>query len=302
MAPNSNDDTTPSKREPADKVRLSTVSAKYDIGDKGYLTEVEKSMRDMDESGRGHLTNEQVAGIKEETLALRNANKLLKKWIIAMVVLVIFFGISNVCVSIIAARMSKDTSVNAESGLLTVKDHEDVSVMTVGTSHQYKFVFTEDRCVSAGLVADMFAQTMAGTDLTAVFIEGQVQDDDSMVVRALKPNPDTSFMNQTHVCFGTTVAVAGEVVTCIDLTDHQCEVQNGNSRGRQLSVEEHNQMTQAKRKLMHGRLARHLYVHGEDEICESLPREWCEEPVERDDQHPVWFPYPDTEGPGVGVY
>uniref|UniRef100_A0A7S2Y716 Uncharacterized protein n=1 Tax=Entomoneis paludosa TaxID=265537 RepID=A0A7S2Y716_9STRA len=260
MAPKDHNDST-TKRQPPNSFRLSTVSSLYDVGDKGFLTEAEKSLRGMDEDGRGHLTIEQVAGIKEETHALRIANKLLKKWIMAMALAVVVLGLCNILVSIIAVRLSKDTILNTETGLLTVKDHDDVSVMTVGASLRYNFQFSgedEDRCVKLNTIADMFARTMAGTELTAVIIGG-VDENSSAVpteVRALKPNPDTSLLNQTHVCFGSTDAT-GEVLTCIDLTDHGCDVNNGDNR-RQLSEKEHKELTMAKHQLMHHHLARHL--------------------------------------------
>lgn len=40
--------------------RLTTVSRFYDIDGDGQLDEAEQAMRDMDQSRRGHLTNEQV--------------------------------------------------------------------------------------------------------------------------------------------------------------------------------------------------------------------------------------------------
>ena len=43
--------------------QLSMISRKYDIDGDGQLDEAELAMRNMDKSGRGHLTNEQVHSI-----------------------------------------------------------------------------------------------------------------------------------------------------------------------------------------------------------------------------------------------
>uniref|UniRef100_A0A7S3DU96 Uncharacterized protein n=1 Tax=Entomoneis paludosa TaxID=265537 RepID=A0A7S3DU96_9STRA len=148
--------------------QLSTVSALYDVGHKGYLTPAEESARRMDQENKGYLSNEQVASLKEETQALRQANRLLQHWIMGLALTVLILGISNIVMSIVAARLAQDTSVSDESGLMTVKDHENVPVMTVGTSQRYNFVFRseQDRCVSARLLATMFSQTVEGVGIT----------------------------------------------------------------------------------------------------------------------------------------
>jgi Ca2+-binding EF-hand superfamily protein len=40
--------------------RLSDVGKLYDVNGDGKLDEAEQAMRDMDETGRGYLTNEKV--------------------------------------------------------------------------------------------------------------------------------------------------------------------------------------------------------------------------------------------------
>jgi Ca2+-binding EF-hand superfamily protein len=46
--------------------RLSRVSKMYDINGDGVLDEAERAMRELDETGRGYLTNEKVYELMSE--------------------------------------------------------------------------------------------------------------------------------------------------------------------------------------------------------------------------------------------
>ena len=46
---------------------LSVVSKAYDRANKGYLDQTEQKMRDMDESGRGHVPNHVVYDLMQES-------------------------------------------------------------------------------------------------------------------------------------------------------------------------------------------------------------------------------------------
>ena len=48
--------------------RLSTVSRMYDVDGDGVLDEAEQQMRNMDKSGRGHLSNETVYKMMQEQM------------------------------------------------------------------------------------------------------------------------------------------------------------------------------------------------------------------------------------------
>ena len=47
--------------------QLSVVSKAYDRGNKGYLDQTEQKMRDMDESGNGHVPNNVVYDLMQES-------------------------------------------------------------------------------------------------------------------------------------------------------------------------------------------------------------------------------------------
>lgn len=47
--------------------QLSVVSKAYDRGNKGFLDKTEQTMRDMDESGRGHVPNNVVYDLMQES-------------------------------------------------------------------------------------------------------------------------------------------------------------------------------------------------------------------------------------------
>lgn len=67
------------KAATAERNRLSAVSKKYDIDGDGHLNDVEQAMRDMDESGRGFVSNEKVHGIMKDLLAAQKELFTMKK-------------------------------------------------------------------------------------------------------------------------------------------------------------------------------------------------------------------------------
>mmetsp|Transcript_7167 Transcript_7167/g.15650 ORF Transcript_7167/g.15650 Transcript_7167/m.15650 type:complete len:95 (-) Transcript_7167:927-1211(-) len=58
----------------ASGVALSVVSKQYDRGNKGFLDPYERKMRELDQSGKGHLDNTVVYDLVRESLEAQ------KKW------------------------------------------------------------------------------------------------------------------------------------------------------------------------------------------------------------------------------
>ena len=62
--------------------KLSAISRQYDVGNKGFLSDAEMQMREMDSENRGYLTNAQVAQVVEQTMTIREANMTLRNYLI----------------------------------------------------------------------------------------------------------------------------------------------------------------------------------------------------------------------------
>jgi hypothetical protein len=112
---------------------LSSVSKRYDVGDKGFLTDIEQEMRGMDSDNVGHLTNAKVSAIVSETLALREKTDRMKTWIGILGVFVVILALSNLGTAFAAAWLAKDTTVNESTGVLLMKDSDTpVAVQSYG--------------------------------------------------------------------------------------------------------------------------------------------------------------------------
>jgi hypothetical protein len=107
--------------------KLSYVSKMYDIDNKGYLTEEERHMREMDVEGRGYLTKEQVYDIVKSKLDEEYDVKQYKKltcWMVGFMVLLTLCGFGT---SYTSAILSKEINVDSgESAAVLVKNTDRV--------------------------------------------------------------------------------------------------------------------------------------------------------------------------------
>jgi hypothetical protein len=114
---------------------LSAVSRMYDIDGDGVLDEAELAMRNLDSSGRGHLTNDSVYKLMQEQMAQQRQLFKFKKIMIGLSVVVFLLTLSNLGTSFAAAYLAKDTSVNDKDVL--VNSHTNKALSTQTTSAQY---------------------------------------------------------------------------------------------------------------------------------------------------------------------
>lgn len=130
--PSNNQDSEQGLRQrPAPKLstnnKLGHVSVMYDINNKGYLTEEERHMREMDIEGRGYLTKEQVYDIVKRKLDEEYDVAQYKKltcWMIGFMVLLTLCGFGT---SYTSAILSKEINVDdGESAAVLVKNTDRV--------------------------------------------------------------------------------------------------------------------------------------------------------------------------------
>jgi len=105
---------------------LTEVSKKYDQGGKGYLTEAERALRQIDRENKGYLDLSQVLAIMDSLQeeqkrsselidTIRSEHKKavsMKRAVIILTLFVVMLCIANIGTSFVAARLVKDTKVD----------------------------------------------------------------------------------------------------------------------------------------------------------------------------------------------
>jgi ferric-dicitrate binding protein FerR (iron transport regulator) len=104
---------------PSDAKALSAVSKKWDVDNKGFLTEEERALRNLDVKGPGALTSKQLSALAEQCGALRKENKQLKRGLVGLALLagmlltvLLFVG------TVAAVKASTDTATDRETGVM----------------------------------------------------------------------------------------------------------------------------------------------------------------------------------------
>jgi hypothetical protein len=171
--------------------KLGFVSQMYDMDQKGYLTEEELLMREMDVEGRGYLTKEQVYEIVKQKLDEEydiKQYKMMSCWMMGFMVLLAICGFGT---SYTSAILSKETNADVESGAVLVKNTGKVVGFdsigdTLGFSELSDAEYTERKLtVLAEMAEDEFneehahrklASTRAAT--TILFDQGKCSEKD----------------------------------------------------------------------------------------------------------------------------
>jgi hypothetical protein len=121
--------------------KLSTFSKMYDIDGDGKLDEAELAMRNMDQSGRGYLTNDKVYKLMEKQLETQRQLFRTKRVMFVLLALVVILALSNLGTSFAAAHLAKDTSTSTNAELVDRKTNEQLS--TQSSSSQIDIALTE---------------------------------------------------------------------------------------------------------------------------------------------------------------
>lgn len=120
---------------------LSRVSQMYDINGDGMLDEAERAMRELDETGRGYLTNEKVYELMNDHLKMQKDMFRFKKVLIGMTVFIVLLTLSNLGTSLAAAYLAKDTTTNGNNDLINTRNNEAVSTQTTSDAFDYSRAF-----------------------------------------------------------------------------------------------------------------------------------------------------------------
>jgi hypothetical protein len=123
--------------------RLSDVGKLYDVNGDGKLDEAEQAMRDMDETGRGYLTNEKVYELMLEHNKTQKSLFKLKKVVAILGVFVVLLTICNLGTSIAAAYLAKDTTINEKNELVNMDTNEPISTQSMAEDFNYVRAYNE---------------------------------------------------------------------------------------------------------------------------------------------------------------
>ena len=239
--------------------QLSMVSRSYDIGDKGFLTDTEQSMREMDSDNVGHLTNSKVSAIVTETLALRDKTNRMKIWLGILGATVVVLGLSNLGTAFAAAWLAKDTTVNESTGQLMVKD-SDTPVMVQSTGQTSNLVLEKSNsyygCMDREDAAKLWTGVLDGTPSSITIREPSQQDADVdptlQAFSALALTTNGATWSETMACMPVSGSSGDKV--CIDFTDSRCDADHTD---RALEVIDHH----TRRKLFHAAGQGHRGLH-----------------------------------------
>jgi hypothetical protein len=114
----------PTGTTPQDDKGLSVVSKKWDADNKGFLSEEERALRNLDTEGTGTLTAKQLSSFTDQYAALRKENKQIKRRLTRLTVtLVVAFALTialMITVAVLASRL-RQTDVDSESGVMMAK-------------------------------------------------------------------------------------------------------------------------------------------------------------------------------------
>lgn len=118
---------------------LSVVSKQYDHNNKGYLDETEQRMRELDQSGKGHLNNAAVYDLMKDSMEVQKKMATQRWLLIGLTCFSVILALSNMATGFAAARLAKDTEVASTTNNLVVKGHPDQLVGTAAKSEQFTF-------------------------------------------------------------------------------------------------------------------------------------------------------------------
>mmetsp|Transcript_7877 Transcript_7877/g.18641 ORF Transcript_7877/g.18641 Transcript_7877/m.18641 type:complete len:287 (+) Transcript_7877:118-978(+) len=103
---------------PQDDKGMSAVSKKWDADNKGFLTDEERALRNLDTEGTGTLTAKQLSSFADQYAALRKENEQIKRGLAGLALLAVLLFVGTVVASVVAAQASRDTATNPETGVM----------------------------------------------------------------------------------------------------------------------------------------------------------------------------------------
>ena len=211
----------------SEKKAMSRASIVWDQAEKGYLSEAERTAKNLDVEGKGHLTREQAVSLGSQYQTLKEDNKTIKNQLYGLAVLCVLLFIGTVAGTVMAVKNSKDTVVDMKTGVMKVKDGSGgvdiVTVQAQGTTFQttgsvlmHEETTTDGEtfkkvnvghCVSSEDIASMWVANEKGSDARLVIA-------DTDTVSSIEPvTTGRASWNDDHIVMGGMTFVPNQQCT-----------------------------------------------------------------------------------------
>jgi hypothetical protein len=213
---------------PSAEFQMSDTSARWDKAEKGFLTDAERTAKNLDVDGKGYLSREQSVKFASQFHDLKEDNKQIKKQVYGLAFLCVLLFIGTITGTVMAIKNSKDTVVDMKTGVMKVNDGAGgeavVTVQAQGTTFQTtgnsvemnEETLTTDpttgetttdtqvvigHCVSVEDIANMWLANEQGIDARLIILDNNVNDD--TVISSIEPvtTGRASWMND-HIVMG----------------------------------------------------------------------------------------------------
>jgi hypothetical protein len=218
------------KEDPKAAFRASTMSkasVRFDIGNKGYLTDAERAARDLDTADLGQLTNEKVVMIVEETMRLREAHSSLlesmgamKKVMLGMMFLIVVLTLCNLGTSFVAVHLAKEMEIGEGGYLRSTKD--GTAIHTVGDGQVFDVTLQTDLlddtgkpfvCLPFDEAAAIYKSARDGVATSLLLTNTTTESTSGMALTF-----EGAVGNETHTCLPS----QGGKMICMDFASHAC--------------------------------------------------------------------------------
>lgn len=119
-----------------DANKLSVISQQYDRGNKGYLDDTEKKLRQLDTENQGHLDINKVYELMQEFQTEQRKAMNLKRIVICLAAFAILLCLANIGTSFAAAKLAKDMKADSAGNLIVLSTNDLAGVSSKGKIYQ----------------------------------------------------------------------------------------------------------------------------------------------------------------------
>jgi len=168
---------------PTKPKQLSVVSTKWDAENKGYLSAVQQSMRDLDEKGTGTLSADQLSIFATKMEVVSSENKQLKKLVLGLGLLIVVLFASTLIGTTLAIKANKEISVTPDGLAVAPSTGLPLRTEAQGFAAESTYVLDEEtgithECVLVSDIAEMYIAYGKGMTVTYKGMAGDLEDVD----------------------------------------------------------------------------------------------------------------------------